>query len=101
MKIRKNHSREFKPRVALEAIREEIMLAELSRKCGLAPVTSRSPDSFMRPFARMPRGFCHPAKGSVGARTVTEVFDAIDEICDLYNLAECWNHFKAAGFASS
>tara|TARA_R110002110_G_scaffold11362_1_gene54767 strand:- start:86 stop:199 length:114 start_codon:yes stop_codon:yes gene_type:complete len=36
--------------------------------------------------------------GSVGARIVTEVFD---EICDLYNLAECWNHFKAAGFASS
>jgi hypothetical protein len=33
--------------------------------------------------------------------TRTEVFDAIAEICDLYDPTECWNYFKAAGYASS
>ena len=35
MKKRKNHSADFKARVALEAIREEMTLAELSRKHGV------------------------------------------------------------------
>jgi len=35
MKKRKNHSPEFKARVALEAIREEMTLAELSKKHGV------------------------------------------------------------------
>ena len=35
MKARKNHSPEFKARVALEAIREEMALAELSKKYGV------------------------------------------------------------------
>ena len=35
MKKRKNHSAEFKAKVALEAIREEMTLAELSRKYGV------------------------------------------------------------------
>jgi hypothetical protein len=29
------------------------------------------------------------------------VFDAIGTICDLYDPQECWNYFKAAGYASS
>ncbi len=33
MTKRKNHSPEFKAKVALEAIREEMTLAELSKKC--------------------------------------------------------------------
>ena len=37
MKKRKNHSPEFKARVALEAIREEMTLAELSQKYGVHP----------------------------------------------------------------
>ena len=37
MKKRKNHSPEFKAKVALEAIREEITLAELSKKYGVHP----------------------------------------------------------------
>ncbi len=37
MKNRKNHSPEFKAKVALEAIREEIALAELSKKYGVQP----------------------------------------------------------------
>ena len=35
MKKRKNHSPEFKARVAFEAIREEMTLAELSKKYGV------------------------------------------------------------------
>ena len=35
MTKRKNHSPEFKARVALEAIREEMTLAELSKKHGV------------------------------------------------------------------
>jgi len=37
MKERKNHSPEFKAKVALEAIREEMTLAELSKKYGVHP----------------------------------------------------------------
>ena len=34
----------------------------------------------------------------IGARTFTEVFEAI---CDLYDPIECWNYFKAAGYVAS
>ena len=37
MTKRKNHSAEFKAKVALEAIREELTLAELSKKYGVHP----------------------------------------------------------------
>ena len=36
----------------------------------------------------------------IGARTFTQMFDAIAEICDLYSTKECWNYLKAAGYAS-
>ncbi len=36
----------------------------------------------------------------LGARTFTEVFDAIAEICDLYTKEECSNYLKAAGYIS-
>ncbi len=37
----------------------------------------------------------------VGARSFTAVFEAIGEICDLYNPTECCNYFKAAGHVSN
>jgi len=37
MKKRKSHSPEFKAKVALEAIREDMTLAELSKKYGVHP----------------------------------------------------------------
>ena len=37
MTKRKNHSPDFKAKVALEAIREEMTLAELSKKYGVHP----------------------------------------------------------------
>ena len=41
MKKRKNHSPEFKAKVALEAIREEMTLAELAKKYDLIELDSR------------------------------------------------------------
>lgn len=37
----------------------------------------------------------------IGARSFTSVFDAISAVCDLYEPAECWNYFKAAGYVSN
>ena len=36
----------------------------------------------------------------IGARTFTQMFDAIAEVCGLYSPNECWNYLKAAGYAS-
>ena len=36
----------------------------------------------------------------IGARTFTDMFKALSEICDLYSQDECWNYFKAAGYVS-
>lgn len=36
----------------------------------------------------------------IGARTFTDVFKAIGEVCDLFDPGECWNYFKAAGYVA-
>ena len=36
----------------------------------------------------------------IGARTFTDMFKALAEICDLFSPEECWNYFKAAGYVS-
>ncbi len=36
----------------------------------------------------------------IGARTFTDMFDAIAEICNLYSPEECWNYFRAAGYVA-
>lgn len=36
----------------------------------------------------------------IGARTFTDVFKAIGEVCELYSPLECWNYFSAAGYVS-
>lgn len=36
----------------------------------------------------------------IGARTFDQLTDAIGSICDLYDPSQCWNCFKAAGYAS-
>ena len=36
----------------------------------------------------------------IGARTFTDMFSALAEICDLFSPDECWNYFKAAGYVS-
>lgn len=37
----------------------------------------------------------------IGARSFTAVFEAIGEICNLYDTTDCWNYFKAAGYVSN
>lgn len=37
----------------------------------------------------------------IGARTFTDLFSAIAEICDLYLQDECRNYFRAAGYVAS
>ena len=34
------------------------------------------------------------------ARTIEALWNAIGDICDIYGQSECWNYFKAAGYAS-
>ena len=35
-----------------------------------------------------------------GARTIEALWRAVGEICDLFEPQECWNFFKAAGYAA-
>lgn len=37
----------------------------------------------------------------IGARTLDALWRALGEICDLFTPDECWNYFKAAGYASA
>lgn len=37
----------------------------------------------------------------IGARTFTDIFNALVEICELYSPEECQKYFKAAGYVSS
>ena len=37
----------------------------------------------------------------VGARTFTDLFAAIGDICDLFTPNECWNFLANAGYAST
>ena len=52
----KNHSPEFKAKVALEAIREEMTLAELSKKYGVHPLRPLCPHLHVR---NCHRGYRH------------------------------------------
>ncbi len=36
----------------------------------------------------------------IGARSFSDMFNAIAEVCDLYTQDECWNFFRAAGYVS-
>lgn len=36
----------------------------------------------------------------IGARTFTDLFDALGDICDMFSPNECWNFFKAAGYVA-
>lgn len=37
----------------------------------------------------------------IGARSFTDLFKALGEICDLYKPEECWNYFAHAGYVSN
>ncbi len=36
----------------------------------------------------------------IGARSLTDMFNALAEICDHYSPDECWNYFMAAGYVA-
>lgn len=36
---------------------------------------------------------------AASARTFDALWKAVGDICDLYEPQECWNYFKAAGYA--
>lgn len=36
----------------------------------------------------------------IGARSFTQVFEAIGRVCQLFDPTECWNYFKAAGYGA-
>lgn len=35
----------------------------------------------------------------IGARTFDALFEALGDICELFDSHECWNFLKAAGYA--
>ena len=35
----------------------------------------------------------------IGARTISDLWQAVGNICDLYSPQECWNYLKHAGYA--
>lgn len=37
----------------------------------------------------------------IGARSFTQMFEAIGEICNLFSPQECWNYFETAGYVST
>lgn len=37
----------------------------------------------------------------IGARTYDDLIDAIGDLCAIFDPTECWNFFKAAGYASN
>lgn len=37
----------------------------------------------------------------VGARTFTELFTALGDICQMFTPDECWNYFQASGYVAS
>ena len=37
----------------------------------------------------------------IGARSFTQLFNAIGEICDMFSPQECWNYLLAAGYVST
>jgi hypothetical protein len=36
----------------------------------------------------------------IGARTFTDLFEALGEICNMFSPDECWNFLKAAGYVA-
>lgn len=36
----------------------------------------------------------------IGARSFTQLFKAIGQICEMFSQKECWNYFHAAGYVS-
>lgn len=36
----------------------------------------------------------------IGARSFTQIFQAIGEVCGMFDPQECWNYFKAAGYVA-
>lgn len=37
----------------------------------------------------------------IGARSFTQLFTAIGEICEMFSPQECWNYLRAAGYVST
>ena len=64
--------------------------------CRFPILPPKSPDptpmemAFSKPEAHLRR---------IGARSFTDMVDALAEIRDLYSPQECWNHFKATGMS--
>jgi transposase len=37
----------------------------------------------------------------IGARSFSQLFNAIGEICEMFSREECWNYLLAAGYVST
>jgi len=75
--------------------------------CRQSPAPSRMLVLFLPPYSPdlnpIEMAFSKPRAHlrRIGARTFTDMFQALSDICDLCSQGECWHYFKAAGYVSS
>ena len=51
--------------------------------------------SIEQAFSKLKSHLC-----KIGARTFTDLFHALGDICRMFTPDECWNFFQAAGYVS-
>ena len=81
------------------ATHRNVEAAEVLRQAGCRflylPPCSPELNPIAQAFSKLK---AHPRR--IGARTFTDLFEALGDICDMFSPQECRNYFKAAGYVA-